>query len=79
MKFRDPSDERALHVMILLVKILSIPRIVYTSYSPYHTVLPPLITQHVGGRRALYLDEISTGLDSATLYNIVAVLGRVAR
>ncbi|GAX75668.1 hypothetical protein CEUSTIGMA_g3111.t1 [Chlamydomonas eustigma] len=31
----------------------------------------------VGGRRALFLDEISTGLDSATLYNIVNILKRM--
>ena len=33
----------------------------------------------VGGRGALFLDEISTGLDSATLYNIVNTLGRLTR
>ena len=35
--------------------------------------------RYVGGRRALFLDEISTGLDSATLFNIVRMLGRITR
>ena len=35
--------------------------------------------RYIGGRRALFLDEISTGLDSATLYNIISTLGRVTR
>ncbi len=38
-----------------------------------------LAEMYVGGRGAMFLDEISTGLDSATLYNIVAMLGRVTR
>lgn len=33
----------------------------------------------VGGKIALFLDEISTGLDSATLYSIIHRLGRLAR
>lgn len=33
----------------------------------------------VGGRGALFLDEISTGLDSATLFNVISTLGRVTR
>ena len=35
--------------------------------------------RYVGGRRALFLDEISTGLDSATLFNIVSMLKRITR
>lgn len=30
----------------------------------------------VGGRRALFLDEISTGLDSATLFSIISIMRR---
>ena len=31
----------------------------------------------VGPRRIMFLDEISTGLDSATLYSIISLLGKV--
>lgn len=44
---------------------------------PLNTPLTNL--RYVGGRRALFLDEISTGLDSATLFNIVSMLGRITR
>ena len=33
--------------------------------------------RYIGGRRALFLDEISTGLDSATLFTIIKWLSQV--
>ncbi len=34
---------------------------------------------YLGARSALFLDEISTGLDSATLFRIISVIRRLAR